>query len=81
MAISTRDGNQRPGVGARSTEANPQEKLSPNDGEIVYNRKDEEEKGSKETFSFTKVIQTKGRHKTFFHREAIMVQSLNIGPF
>ena len=73
MAINTTDGNQRPDVGVRSTETNPEEKLSPNNGEIVYNRKDEEEKGSKQIFSFTKMVQTKGRHIAFFHRKVITV--------
>ena len=81
MAISTRGENQRPDVGARSTETNPGEKLSPNNGEIVYNRKDEAVKGSKETFSFTKMVQTKGRHEAFFHVKVVTVQSVNIVLF
>ena len=81
MAISTRDGNQRPDVGAGSTDANPEEKLSPNNGEIVYNRKDEEEKASKETFCFTKMIPIKGRHEAFFHVKVVTVQSMNIVLF
>ena len=81
MAISNRNGNQRPELGARSTEAN----LKKSCRLIMVKSYTTEKMGKKQIPNkpvlLLKWSRPKVGNKDFFHRKVIMVQSLNIVLF